>query len=439
MKTSAKIFKALIVTLIIFLGLTTLTYATPPTITAPNAIIMDYETGNVLYQHNAHEVTYPASTTKALTAIIAIETLDLDEEITVDYDIYVPGSSMYLLKGESFTVRELIQALLVRSANDVAELLAIRISGSVEEFAVLMNKRAKEMGALNTTFTNPHGLPDEDHLTTAYDLAAIARYAMENEFFRETILIDFLTFDETEQTPEKRYFRNTNRFLWATGGGNQIIYNGKYIDIKYDIVDGVKTGYTRDAQQTIITSAVKDGRRLIVVVLGAQSTNVYLDARTLIDYGFDNFQEVQLVGANNFQQEILVDNALVENLSLYTNKDLSAILPKDFDINSITKEVIINDGIIAPLEAGTTLGKLVYRAGDQILGEVDLIVNEAIEAKPIFIRSKRFLHIIIGVILFIILWQIFINYLRYRKKRRQFISYSGRSSYHFSKSLMKKR
>lgn len=439
MRKSSCTFKAILLTLIIFLGFTVPTFAAPPTITARNGIVMDYETGKVLYEFNAHQVTYPASTTKVLTAIIAIETLDLDEIITVDYDIYVPGSSMYLLKGESFSVRELIQSLLVRSANDVAELLAIRISGSVEEFADLMNQRAKEMGALNTHFTNPHGLPDDDHMTTAYDLAVIAKYAMENEFFRETVQIDNLIFDETEQTPEKRYFRNTNRFLWGTGAGNQIIYNGKYTNIKYDIVDGIKTGYTLAAQQTIITSAVKDGQRLLVVVLGAQGANVYLDARTLIDYGFDNFQRVELIGGNTFQQDVAVSNALVETVPLYSSRNLSAILPNDFDLNSITKEIILNDDISAPIEAGSVLGKLIYSFGEEVLGEVELTAIEDIEAKPILLRNKNFIYAILGIIFAIILWQIFINYLRYQKRRRQFVSYSGRSSYQFSKSLMKKR
>lgn len=219
-------------------------YAQTLNISAPNAILMDYTTGKVIYDHNAHVPAYPASTTKVLTALLALEHLDLNEVITVDYDIYVIGSSMYLMKGESFTVEELIQALMIRSANDVGELLAIRISGSVEEFSNLMNQRAKELGALNSNFTNPHGLPEDDHITTAYDLAMITREALKSEKFREIMSTVNLQFAPTEQTPETRYFRNSNRFLWATGRANHILYDGRYIDIKYDIVDGVKTGFT---------------------------------------------------------------------------------------------------------------------------------------------------------------------------------------------------
>ncbi|NLK90627.1 MAG: D-alanyl-D-alanine carboxypeptidase, partial [Clostridiales bacterium] len=184
-----------------------------PTIEAPNVILIDYETGKVLFDKNAHRQAYPASTTKVMTAVLTLENADLNDKVTIDYDLYVDGSSMFLLKGESFTVGELLKALLIKSANDCAEALAIHISGSVEKFVEMMNKRAKELGALNTNFVNPHGLTDPNHVTTAYDLAMIAKHAMTFDTFREIVSTTMVSLDATEQTPEARIYRNTNKFL----------------------------------------------------------------------------------------------------------------------------------------------------------------------------------------------------------------------------------
>ena len=147
-----------IITLVAMLIPHTIFAQNTPTITAPNAVLIDYETGKVLFNKNAHKQAYPASTTKVMTAILTLENANLNDRVTIDYDLYVEGSSMFLLKGESFTVEELLKALLIKSANDCAEALAIHITGSVEKFVEMMNKRARELGALNTNFVNPHGL-----------------------------------------------------------------------------------------------------------------------------------------------------------------------------------------------------------------------------------------------------------------------------------------
>ena len=170
-----------------------------PTITAPHGVLIDYETGNVLFSKNAHKQAYPASTTKVMTAILTLENANLNDRVTIDYDLYVEGSSMFLLKGESFTVEELLKALLIKSANDCAEALAIHITGSVEKFVEMMNKRAKELGALNTNFVNPHGLADPNHVTTAYDLAMIAKHAMTFDTFREIVSTTMLNLDATNK------------------------------------------------------------------------------------------------------------------------------------------------------------------------------------------------------------------------------------------------
>lgn len=408
-----------------------------PDVTAPNAVLIDYATGKILFDKNAHEQAYPASTTKVMTAILVLENADLNDIITISEDLYVDGSSMYLLKGESFSVEELLKVLLIRSANDVAEVFAVHISGSVEAFAELMNKRAKELGALNTHFTNPHGLPDENHVTTAYDLAVIAKHAMSFDLFKEIVSTVRLTIEATDFTPEKRYYRNTNRFLWGTGVGNQILYKGTYKDIKYDAIDGIKTGYTPEAQNCLISSSNIDGHRLIAVVLGAQALNVYADSRTIIDYGYENFQSIQLATKNSVKATAVIEDGIENNISLYIADSLDAIIPKNIDIANLNEEIIINENIKAPISLGEVLGKVIYSIEDEVIGEVNLISKNVIDKMPIIKKIMMPSNLFKAFIIIFIIWQIFVISIRIKRKRARNI-YGGRySSYKFSKGMLK--
>lgn len=412
------------------------TYAAPDII-APNAILMDYETGEVLFEKNAHKVTYPASITKILTAIIALENTRLDDIVTVDYDLFVGGASMYIAKGESFTIEELLRGLMIRSGNDAGEVLARHISGSVEEFSKLMNKRALELGAKNTHFTNPHGMPDANHVTTAYDLAVISRHAMKFDIFREIVKSTHFIIPPTEQTINQRTFKNTNRFLWGTGGANQILYNGKYIDIKYDIVDGIKTGYTSQALNCLATSATKEGHTLIAIVLGAH-TSLYLDSRRLLDYGYSNYKSVLLTEENQLELEAEVKGGKEDTVALYTSNKLTKVFPRSTDTSNITKEIEINENITAPINTGDKLGKVVYYLNGEALGEVELVAQASIEKRGL-IPSGRFFRNLSLFILAFILWQAFVAYMRFQKRRRRLSFGAGRSPYGFSKSILKKR
>ncbi|MBM7613851.1 D-alanyl-D-alanine carboxypeptidase family protein [Alkaliphilus hydrothermalis] len=411
-----------------------------PQMTAPNAVLMDFQSGEVLYDHNAHEITFPASTTKVMTAILVIENTKLDDVVTVDKEYFVDGASMYLKEGESFTVEELLQALMIRSANDVTELFATHISGSVEEFAKLMNERAKQLGAKNTHFTNPHGLPNDNHVTTAYDLAIIGRHAMTFPKLREIARTTNVVFEETPQTPEKRYYRNSNRLLWGTGGGNQILYRGQYVNIKYDVVEGIKTGYTVAAQQCLITSAMQNEHRIIAVVLGAKGSNIYLDTRTLIDYGFENFKSQPLLEEGVVEAEIPLNNGIKESLSLVTASGYAPIFPIDKDTSTIKKEIVLNKDVDAPVYKGTAYGKIVYTIGNETLKEIDLVATETIEAKPPLIqRNKPFRYLVYFLVAFT-LWKLLVFYLRLKKQKRVGFMGSRRRSngLQFSKRLRRR-
>lgn len=271
-------------------------------ISSPNSVVLDYETGTVLYEKNGNKKIYPASTTKIWTAYLVIKNVkDLDHSIEIDKDLSVDGSSMYLQKGEIFTVRELLQGLLVHSSNDTAEVLAEYVSGSKEAFADLMNKEARAIGAKNTHFNNPHGLPDKEHYTTAYDMALMARQAMSNDLIREIVSTKSLTFEKCDTPTSKRFitrtFFNTNKFLTST---EKIEYKGKSLDIKYEIVDGIKTGYTDDAGRCLLSSAVKNDMRVISAVFKDAGTDVYADSRTLIDYAFNNYYNQTIINKADY-------------------------------------------------------------------------------------------------------------------------------------------
>lgn len=367
--------------MIMIISVPTNTFANEvPNITSPNAILMDYTTGKVLYNKNAYKQTYPASTTKIMTAIIVIEKANLDDTVVIDYIPSVKGSSMNLQKGEEFTVKELLQGLLIKSGNDVAEALAIHTSGSVGEFVKLMNERAKELGALNTNFTNPHGLPDSEHITTAYDLAMIAKHAMQYDLFREIVSTPSITFEATKQTPQKRNYTNTNKFLHGTGKGNQILHSDKYIDIKYDIIDGIKTGYTGDAGSCLVSSGIKDNHRLIAVVLGAKGISLYKDSRSLIDYGYNNYKLIPLRSKDSDYITTLVEGGEKDFVNLVVKDDKNILITNsENDLNIIKEDIILNSEIKAPIKEGELLGRILYYLNDEVIEEVDLVAKEKIE------------------------------------------------------------
>ncbi len=401
----------------------------PPSISSESAILIDYETGDVLFEKNSNKPMYPASTTKIMTAILTLENTNLNETVIIDKETpFTEGSRIYVIEGEEFTVDQLLHALLIDSANDAAVALAKHISGSIEEFAKLMNKRAKELGAKNTHFTNPHGLPDENHTTTAYDLAMIAKYAMTIPQFREIVKTVRYQIPPTNKQPETRYLQNTNRLLWGTGSSNRIEYNGKWVDIKYDIIDGIKTGYTTQAQQCLVSSGVKDGNRLISVVLKAVRTNVYVDTRKLIDYGFDNFDFIEITSAGEVVTTIDVQNAVQEKLDLVTQKSITKAVLKSDLLKDIDLEINLNDSIEAPISKGEVLGKVTYSIDGKILGESNLLAKESIDEKMISKVIKRAtdprninLLKLLGILFVLyLIWRTIVTIFRLRKRRRYF-------------------
>jgi D-alanyl-D-alanine carboxypeptidase (penicillin-binding protein 5/6) len=238
-----------------------------PNIVAQSAAVIDSYTGEFLFVKNENALEYPASSTKILTALLVIEAGDLDKSVAIDLsDTKVEPSNLELKPGEQYTRRQLLYGLMLKSANDVAMALARDNAGSVEAFAEKMNRRAEELGATNSHFANPHGLPDPNHYTTAHELALVARAAMEQPFFRQVVSTIYYTW----KSPKGAVYqlRNHNRLLRHFVGCN-----------------GLKTGYTRAAQQVLISSALREGHEVISVVLHTDKPGIWEDSKTLLTYG----------------------------------------------------------------------------------------------------------------------------------------------------------
>jgi len=256
-----------------------------PVIAAQFAILMDSQTGQVLYKKNENSKAFPASITKILTGLLTVENLKEDDIITMSHDaIYSverDSSHIALQVDEQITMEEALNALLLVSANDAANGLAERVGGSLQNFAAMMTARAKEIGATGTQFTNANGLPDDNHYTTAYDMALITREALKNDTFRRYFTKIEYTLQPTNLQPESRYFLTHHKML----------YNTRY---QYKSAIAGKTGYTSKAGSTLVTIANKDGHELICVSLKETAGEAYADAKTLLDYGFSQFEPVVL-------------------------------------------------------------------------------------------------------------------------------------------------
>ena len=261
-------------------------WPTGPVVSAESAILIDADTGAILYAKNIHQKEYPASTTKILTTLIASERCSMDEIVDFSYDAVHdidPGSNHIAIDpGEQLTMEECLNAILIRSANEVSFAVAEHISGTTwQDFGAIMNERAKELGCVDSHFVNPNGLPNEDHYTSAYDLAMIGKAFFANEALCKMTMTHMLHILPSERQPDD--IMEVNKM--------ELIPGGKYA---YPYLVGCKTGYTDVARSTLVSCAEKDGMKLICVVMKDENPNYYEDTISLFDYGFSNFQRVNI-------------------------------------------------------------------------------------------------------------------------------------------------
>ncbi|MBR6557756.1 MAG: D-alanyl-D-alanine carboxypeptidase [Clostridia bacterium] len=328
-------------------------------VSAESAVLMEASSSAVIYEKNAYTRMPMASTTKIMTAIVAIENNDLDQIVTVsDKAVGVEGSSIYLYPGEKLCMRDLIYALMLESANDAAAAIAIATAGSIDEFATLMNRKAKEIGLLDTHFKNPHGLDDEDHYTTAYDLARLSSYALKNECFRE-IVSTYKRVIPLRDNEGSRLLLNHNRLLKS-----------------YDGAIGVKTGFTKKSGRCLVSSAERDGVTLVSVTLNAPDD--WNDHKNMLDFGFRIYERISLTEIGNERFELACVSG--ERDSFFaSNRDGLSIITEKYD-RKITKVVELKRFYFAPISPGEVVGRVCYYDGDVYLGSVDITAEEGVPA-----------------------------------------------------------
>lgn len=314
-------------------------------ISAQSAILIDADSGRVLFEENAYERLGMASTTKIMTALTVLRLTDAAKTVTVPREaVGTEGSSVYLCEGEKMTVEQLLYALLLSSANDAAVALAICSAGSVEKFAEEMNAYATELGAHDTHFVNPHGLADSEHYTTAYDLALISRFALNNELLK-TIFSTHkkaLPFNGEEN---KRLAVNHNKLLKS--------YNGAI---------GVKTGYTKATGRCLVSAAERDGLTLICVTLN--SPNDWQEHTALLDYGFENYSRYVFAASESFFYPIPVVGG-ADNSTRLTNTEPLTLTVKRGEERNIDVTVMLNCRFLyAPVKNGEKHGTVTVKCGD---------------------------------------------------------------------------
>lgn len=332
---------------------------------SPHCVLMEASTGKIIYEKGSHDIVPPASTTKIMTAILTLEHCALTDTATVSreaiFSVPVGYSHAYLVEGEVLTIDQLLHILLIPSANDAANVLAEHIAGSVSSFATMMNTKALELGCLNTHFVNPNGIHAQNHTTTAYDLALMGRYAMQNETFRSIVSTTQYTLPATNKYPEaNRFFKNTNELIRPD---NRDRVDNYY----YPYATGIKTGYTNPAKDCIVASAKKDDIEYIVVILGADRTENglsgrYLDCKNLFDYAFSNYKLHNIHEENSVLKQVTVSNTSIfsKNLDVLVQDNITLVLKKDTDINTITPTVTISSDLVAPIAKNTVIGTITY-------------------------------------------------------------------------------
>ncbi len=420
--------------LFLCLTISTLAFAAEPVINSSGAALYEVETGQFLFQKNGDTPMFPASTTKVLTALIILENAKLTDQVTTPNDFKNPGgSSIAIDHGEIFTVEQLLNAMLIESANDAAALLAIHHSGSIEAFAKVMTERAKALGAKNSNFTNPHGLHSPKHVSTAKDLALIAAEAMKNPTFRSIVATPKYTLPPTNKKTEARdYIRTSN--LFVRNAGVNMTYRGKKIPIFDPTIDGMKTGYTTEANNCLISTKKAGASRLISVVLGAGVDNVvYSDSKTLLDYGSTDFKATRFISEGEIVTNIKVPNAENAGLNLVAKATLTRTIAAQGDgAKGIEQVIELMTLPKTPIKRGMVLGTVKYVKGTEVLATTELLAERDVTSASLLgnltqkltakskLESPFDIGIVVGkVLLAFIIWRWLVTTRNRNEKSRQ--------------------
>jgi D-alanyl-D-alanine carboxypeptidase (penicillin-binding protein 5/6) len=329
---------------------------------APSAVLMEAQTGKLLYEKNSHEKRPCASITKVMTLLLVLEALDsgkikLTDTVTAsEHAASMGGSDIWLKAGESMCVDDMLKATVIASANDAAVALAEYVAGSEDEFLQQMNKRAQELGMKDTTFKNCNGLDEDGHVTSAYDVALMSR----------------------ELIKHKKIFDYSKTWMDSLRSGKTQLVNTNKLLKTYKGITGLKTGTTGKAGSCITATAVRDGVQLIAVVLGATNTKErFLSASTLLDSGFANWSVTTPTLPPEALKPVPVLNGMNNMVETTAKADASILVPKG-KANEIKYNITINDAVTAPVEAGEIVGKITYTLGTEVLKEYNICAKSSV-------------------------------------------------------------
>lgn len=397
-----------------------------PDISAGAAILIDANTKTVLYEKNGYEKNYPASITKLMTALLAIENLYPDDTITFSKDAIFgiePGSSHIGIDvDEQLTVDEALHGLLLMSANEVANGLAEAVSGSISAFSDYMNERAKELGAQNTHFVNPHGLHSENHYTTAYDMGLIASYLTENKYFLQIMQDSTYQIPGTNKTDEIRYLYQQHKMLNPLRDAT--IY-------REDVIGG-KTGYTNQARHTLVTMARQGNTTLVAVVLQSEKDAIYTDTAKLLDYGFNSYHSLPLYTSEELIKTLpmySIKSGLAyqsANCGLAVSEDVSVTVPNTVKASDVTLLFDIPDKLDANAQIGDVIGEVSFVLGAKTLIKKNLVlkqIDKLPEPELTFydvISLTPMKVIMIGIIMIFIAILLIIWFIRRRNMKKKF-------------------
>lgn len=374
-------------------------------ISANSAILIDSKTGSVLYEKNSEKKTFPASTTKILTAVVVLENCKLDEKVTVKQSAIsaVPDgySTAFLTQGEQISVKDLLTLFLVHSSNDAGYVLAEYCSNSIHDFAKLMNETATKIGCKNSNFLNPCGIHDDNHYTTSYDLGLIARYAMQNETFRNIVSLKECEVGATNKYGVRKY-KNTNELINTNS--------------KYYLSDciGIKTGFTSQAKSCLVSCFNKNNLELICVVLGSNypentQNSRFIDSNILHDYVYNNFANKIIKNKNDIIDTLQIKKASkkTKNLNIILEDNICALVNINEDLPLPT--ISIDKNLIAPIKQGSIVGNISYEIYGVKYTQNLIAENDVEKDLTCVFIIIAILLIIVCLILFLFLFKKFSN------------------------------
>ncbi len=344
----------------------------PLNINAKSAVLMDYNTKEILYEKNPQEKVYPASLTKIMTLILGMEVLEsgkisLNDEVRISaHAASMGGSQLWLEEGETQTVENLFKAITIRSANDAAVALAEYIAGSEEVFVKMMNEKAKELGMNNTNFMNASGLHHENHYTTAYDVALMSAELLKHEKIHDwlTVYMDEMLVGKKKDKVQSLV--NTNRLIK-----------------EYEGTTGIKTGSTSQAGYCLSASAKRGNLHLIAIIMGSDTSKIrFEESKRLLDYGFANYDSVTIGRKGDSIGKVLVQKGTSQYLEAVLERDAYLLLPKG-QSKEIAKEIVLHDYVNTPIKTGDVIGKLIIKIEGQEVDRVNLVAKNDVERATI--------------------------------------------------------